>query len=337
MFLKSVVKTKALRLPSARRLLPFVSQYYRRPSLSLWKMSQQNSLSPFEERNKIFKPIVWVDCEMTGLDHVNDRIIEICCIITDGNLNIIDETGYESVVHCDKSVLDNMNEWCIEHHGNSGLTAKVLASDKTKEQVETELLDYVKKYIPEKNTGILAGNSIHMDRLFMLKEFPTVIDHLFYRLIDVSTIMEVSRRHNPDLASVFPKKETAHTAKKDILESIEQLRWYMKHYLKNTEETKAFVEVAAVEKRRLEQEGLATLSDSTVKVNQNITIEVETEETTIDVVNVDIETKKKHKKKSSKRKESKSSDKSKKRKKEKEDDRSSSKSKKKYKKKSQSS
>ena len=115
--------------------------------------------------------------------------------------------------------MDHMNEWCIDQHGKSGLTQKVLDSKKTREQVEEELLAYIKKFIPEKNIGVLAGNSIHMDRLFMLKEFPNVIDHLFYRLIDVSTIMEVSRRHNPDLLEVVPRKETAHTAKKDILES----------------------------------------------------------------------------------------------------------------------
>ncbi|CAL9729465.1 oligoribonuclease, mitochondrial [Monosporozyma unispora] len=196
--------------------------------------------------DRSLKPIVWIDCEMTGLDHKNDQIIEICCIITDGNLNILDkdpngDNCYESVLHCDKSVMDQMNEWCIEHHGSSGLTAKVINSKKTREQVESELLQYIQKFIPDKNVGILAGNSIHMDRLFMLKDFPKVIDHLFYRLIDVSTIMEVSKRHNSELASVVPKKETAHTAKKDILESISQLKWYMEHYLKNSIETSKFV------------------------------------------------------------------------------------------------
>ncbi|GMM56180.1 Rex2 protein [Maudiozyma humilis] len=197
-----------------------------------------------DQNGKISKPIVWIDCEMTGLDHKSDHIIEICCIITDGNLNIVDQKDnncYESVVHYDKDVMDKMGEWCVEHHGSSGLTAKVLASSKTREQVEDELLAYIKKFIPDQRVGILAGNSIHMDRLFMLKEFPKVIDHLFYRLIDVSTIMEVGRRFNPDIVSVFPKKETAHTAKKDILESIGQLRWYTEHYLKSPRETAKFV------------------------------------------------------------------------------------------------
>ena len=211
--------------------------------------------SVLKDRNgKISKPIVWIDCEMTGLDHKSDHIIEICCIITDGNLNIVDDKDnncYESVVHYNKDVMDKMGEWCVEHHGSSGLTAKVLASSKTREQVEDELLAYIKKYIPDSNVGILAGNSIHMDRLFMLKEFPKVINHLFYRLIDVSTIMEVGRRFNPEIVAAFPKKETAHTAKKDILESIDQLRWYNEHYLKSPKETAKFV---AAKKREAKAE-----------------------------------------------------------------------------------
>ncbi len=192
------------------------------------------------------KPLVWIDCEMTGLDHVNDEIIEICCIVTDGKLKNLDtetkEQCYESVVHCPKEKLDAMDQWCLDHHGSSGLMDKVLASKKTKEQVEEELLNYLQKWIPEKRVGILAGNSVHMDRLFMLKDFPRVVQYLHYRIVDVSSIMEVARRHNPSLTAVVPKKEAAHTAKSDILESISQLQWYMDHYLKSEEETKEFVE-----------------------------------------------------------------------------------------------
>ncbi|CDO95741.1 unnamed protein product [Kluyveromyces dobzhanskii CBS 2104] len=218
---------------------------------------------PLAPASKTLKqPIVWIDCEMTGLDHVNDKIIEICCIITDGQLNVVDENGYESVIHCEKSVMDNMNEWCVNQHGLSGLTQKVLDSEKTREQVEEELLSYIKKYIPDQRKGVLAGNSVHMDRLFMLKEFPKVIDHLFYRIIDVSSIMEVARRHNPQLASVSYQKTAAHTAKADILESIDQLKFYETHYLKSEAETKEFVD-----KRRVEiQEEL--LKDSATAANK---------------------------------------------------------------------
>ncbi|KAL6939884.1 hypothetical protein ACO0RG_003732 [Hanseniaspora osmophila] len=213
---------------------------------------------------KVYKPIVWIDCEMTGLDHHNDYIIEICCIITDGNLKIVDEEGYESVIHCPKSVMDNMGQWCIDHHGSSGLTEKVIKSDVTKEQVDLELLAYIKKYIPDSRVGILAGNSVHVDRLFMLKDLPQVVEHLTYRIIDVSSIMEVCRRHNSELSSVMPRKEAAHTAKSDILESIEQLKFYRTHYLKSPAETKDYVV-----KRRIEIEAAATeVSDAKRTVSE---------------------------------------------------------------------
>ncbi|CCD24305.1 Rex2p NDAI_0C06460 [Naumovozyma dairenensis CBS 421] len=243
------------------RLLPtrrdFITKYTKKNHYlnnTYYKMT--NEITPIEDtgaHSRLFKPIVWIDCEMTGLDHTSDRIIEICCIITDGNLKIVDKEGdncYESVIHYDSKVMDNMNEWCIDQHGKSGLTAKVLESTKTREQVEEELLAYIKKFIPDPNVGIMAGNSIHMDRLFMLREFPKVIKHLFYRLIDVSTIMEVSRRHNNELAQIVPRKETAHTAKKDILESIAQLQWYQDHYLKNPNETKEFVAASIKEQEK---------------------------------------------------------------------------------------
>lgn len=182
----------------------------------------------------LYKPLVWIDCEMTGLDVDKDHIIEICCIITDGNLNIIDPEGYESTVHVPKKVLDNMNEWCVNQHGKSGLTAKVLANpQQTLAKVQQELLEYIQLYIPEPRTSLLAGNSVHMDKFFMMKEFPKVIDHLHYRLVDVSSIMEVGFRHNPQLMKLFPKKQGNHTAKSDILESINQLRWYRANYLRS--------------------------------------------------------------------------------------------------------
>lgn len=182
----------------------------------------------------LYKPLVWIDCEMTGLDVGKDHIIEICCIITDGNLNVIDANGYESTVYVPKKVLDNMNEWCVNQHGKSGLTAKVLANpQQTLAKVQEELLAYIQMYIPEPRTSLLAGNSVHMDKFFMMKEFPKVIDHLHYRLVDVSSIMEVGFRHNPALMKLFPKKQGNHTAKSDILESINQLKWYRDHYLRS--------------------------------------------------------------------------------------------------------
>ncbi|SCU79102.1 LAME_0A07228g1_1 [Lachancea meyersii CBS 8951] len=232
--------------------------YLKKVSFRKPKSFTMSSEVPEEPSNGISKPIVWIDCEMTGLDHTKDKIIEICCIITDENLNMVDEAGYESVVHCDRIILDGMDEWCVEHHSSSGLTQKVLESTKTTQQVEDELLAYVQKWIPTARRGVLAGNTVHMDRLFMLREFPKVVNHLFYRIIDVSTIMEVSFRHNPELASVFPRKKGAHTAKSDILESIAQLKWYREHYLKDSEETRDFV---AQRKAEIEKQTQQETSD----------------------------------------------------------------------------
>lgn len=182
----------------------------------------------------IYKPLVWIDCEMTGLNVTQDHIIEICCIITDGHLNVIDNDGYESTVYVPKKVLDNMGEWCVSHHGELGLTAKVLANPQnTLPKVQRELLEYIQSYIPEPSEGIMAGNSIHMDKFFMMREFPDVIEHLHYRLVDVSSVMEIARRHNPDLLDLAPRKKGAHTARSDIIESINQLKWFRENYLRS--------------------------------------------------------------------------------------------------------
>lgn len=184
------------------------------------------------KKKSLFKPLVWIDCEMTGLNISTDNIIEICCIITDGNLNVVDDTGYESTVYYDDSVLVKMNDWCTKTHTESGLYKKVLDNPQnTLEKVQEELLSYIKKYIPEPRLAMLAGNSVHMDKFFMIKEFPLVIDHLHYRLIDVSSIAEVGLRHNPELMKFQPRKSNNHTARLDILESINQLKWLQENYL----------------------------------------------------------------------------------------------------------
>ncbi|ODQ82093.1 hypothetical protein BABINDRAFT_160288 [Babjeviella inositovora NRRL Y-12698] len=201
------------------------------------------------QKEKDNKPIVWIDCEMTGLDVFNDHIIEIACIITDSQLNVLDEVCYESVIHCPKQTMDKMGEWCIEHHGQSGLTEKVINTTKTLTQVEDELLAYISKYVA-KGRGLLAGNSVHMDRVFMIREFPKIIEYLHYRIIDVSSIMEVGWRHNPRLMMCFPKKHQAHTAKADILESIDQLRWYWNNYLKSYDESTAVIQKYKEDKKK---------------------------------------------------------------------------------------
>ncbi|KAK9470622.1 uncharacterized protein V1510DRAFT_422567 [Dipodascopsis tothii] len=176
-------------------------------------------------------PLVWIDMEATGLDVYNDQIIEICCMITDADLNLLDDVGYESVVHCSKAKMDAMDEWCVTHHGQSGLTAKVIASTRTMAEVEAELLAYIKKYVPTERLGILAGNSVHMDKEFMRKDMPSVVQYLHYRLVDVSTISELGKRRIPQRWLQRPPKTYAHTAKSDILESIAELQWYYDNWL----------------------------------------------------------------------------------------------------------
>ncbi|EKD13149.1 uncharacterized protein L3040_002951 [Drepanopeziza brunnea f. sp. 'multigermtubi'] len=165
---------------------------------------------------------------MTGLDIDNDVIIEIFCIITNGNLDVMDESGWGAVIHQPKERMDKMDEWCTRTHGENGLTAAVIASKTTPEQAATGLLEYIKKFIPEPKRGLLAGNSIHADKAFLRQEpYKQVVDHLHYRLFDVSTMKEALKRWGTlDLLLGLPKKKNSHTAKEDILESIEEARYF---------------------------------------------------------------------------------------------------------------
>ncbi|KAI1320257.1 Oligoribonuclease, mitochondrial [Mortierella claussenii] len=168
--------------------------------------------------------LVWIDCEMTGLA-ASDKLIEIAVIITDDNLNIVAE-GPNLIIHQPKDIMDNMNEWCIDHHGASGLTAAVLASKVSTEQACTQVLAFIKQYIPEPRRGILAGNSVHADKVFLEREMRPIVDHLHYRIVDVSTIKELSRRWYPNEFGSVPQKKEAHRALDDIKESIKELEYY---------------------------------------------------------------------------------------------------------------
>ncbi|KAH9976186.1 ribonuclease H-like domain-containing protein [Lactifluus volemus] len=172
-------------------------------------------------------PLVWIDCEMTGLDYKMDRILEIAIVITNGNLDVVDD-GLEFVVRTEKAVLDNMSEWCVNQHGASGLTAACLASKHTTESVQEEVLNYIKKWVPQQRTGMLAGNSVHADRVFLAKDMPKIVDWLHYRIIDVSSIKELHRRWYPrrPLPNNVFRRETKHRALDDIRGSIEELKWY---------------------------------------------------------------------------------------------------------------
>ncbi|PSS20091.1 hypothetical protein M430DRAFT_34477 [Amorphotheca resinae ATCC 22711] len=174
------------------------------------------------------QPLVWIDCEMTGLDVDNDVIIEIFCIITNGDLEVLDEEGWGAVIHQSKETMDKMDEWCTRTHGENGLTAAVLASTVTPEQASTELLEYIKKYVPEPKRALLAGNTVHADKAFLRKQpYTKVHDHFSHRILDVSSLKEAAKRWSSvDIVAGVPKKQLLHKAKEDILESIAEARYY---------------------------------------------------------------------------------------------------------------
>ena len=168
--------------------------------------------------------IVWVDCEMTGLDHTRDKIIEIAVIITDKELNVVAE-GPNLVIHQPKEIMDNMNAWCIDHHGKSGLTQKVLESKISVQDADQTVTSFVKQWVPAKKCP-LAGNSVGEDKKFLEKYMPNFYDHLHYRIIDVSTIKELSKRWYPAQKEGAPPKKMTHLAMDDIRESIDELIYY---------------------------------------------------------------------------------------------------------------
>lgn len=165
---------------------------------------------------------------MTGLNPDSDEIIEIFCIITDGKLNVLDPEGWGTVVHQTQERMDQMDDWCTRTHAGSGLTAAVVASTVTPQQAADELLAYIQKYVPDRG-ALLAGNSVHADRAFLRKEpYRKVTRHLHHRLLDVSAIKEAAKRWSPEgTLKEVPMKRGLHQAKTDILESIEEARFYM--------------------------------------------------------------------------------------------------------------
>lgn len=167
--------------------------------------------------------LVWIDLEMTGLNVYTDKIIEIACIITDGNLNVVAE-GPELVIHQEKDIMDSMDEWCTNQHGSSGLTAKVLNSTVSTKDAEDQVLEFIKRHVNEMGSGILAGNSVHMDKEFLRKEMPDLLGYLHYRLVDVSTVKALAQNWYPNLAMM--SKAESHRALDDIRESIKELKYY---------------------------------------------------------------------------------------------------------------
>jgi oligoribonuclease len=169
--------------------------------------------------------LVWIDCEMTGLDLSRDALIEIAVLITDGELNILDD-GLDIVIHAEDDLLDNMVDVVQQMHASSGLTEEVRRASVTVAEAEKRVLDYIRIHVPEERSAPLCGNSIGTDRGFLARDMPTLNAHLHYRMIDVSSIKELTRRWYPRVYFSQPAKGMAHRALADIKESIQELRYY---------------------------------------------------------------------------------------------------------------
>ena len=169
--------------------------------------------------------LIWIDLEMTGLDTVNDVIIEIATVVTDKDLNKLAE-GPVIAIHQPQSLLDGMDDWNQTHHGNSGLIKRVLESKVSMAQAEAETIQFLETFVP-KGASPMCGNSICQDRRFMAREMPILEDFFHYRNLDVSTLKELASRWKPEVLDGFSKKGV-HLAMDDILESIEELQYYRK-------------------------------------------------------------------------------------------------------------
>jgi len=169
--------------------------------------------------------LVWIDCEMTGLDLAKDALIEIAVLVTDAELNVLGE-GVDLVIHADDEALANMPDVVRDMHARSGLTEEVRRSTMTLEEAERRALAYIREYVPDPQTAPLAGNSIATDRGFIARDMPALDAHLHYRMVDVSSIKELVRRWYPRVYYAKPEKGLAHRALADIKESIGELKYY---------------------------------------------------------------------------------------------------------------
>ncbi|MFI1989937.1 oligoribonuclease [Actinoplanes sp. NPDC020271] len=169
--------------------------------------------------------LVWIDCEMTGLDLGKDKLIEVAALVTDPELNVLGE-GVDLVIHADDAALDAMPPVVRDMHAKSGLTEEVRRSVLTMGEAEEIILAYVKEHVPNPRTAPLCGNSIATDRGFLARDMPALDAHLHYRMIDVSSIKELCRRWYPRVYFGQPAKGLSHRALADIRESIRELEYY---------------------------------------------------------------------------------------------------------------
>jgi oligoribonuclease len=186
-------------------------------------------LDPEHTLKKSDQNLVWIDCEMTGLDPEKERLIEIAVIVTGPQL-VPRIEGPVLVIHQSDELLDKMDNWNKGTHGRSGLIDKVKVSTVSEVEAERQVLVFLAKYLP-KGTSPLCGNTISQDRRFLVKYMPKLEAFLHYRNIDVSTFKELAKRWRPEVYSAF-KKRQSHTALADVNESIDELEHYREHFLK---------------------------------------------------------------------------------------------------------
>ena len=179
-------------------------------------------MAEHSERNE---RLVWIDCEMTGLELSRDALIEVAVVITESDLTPVDE-GLDVIIHVADDVLDTMVPIVRNMHTASGLTEAVRATTTTLGEAERLVLDYVKSFVPDAKSAPLCGNSIATDRGFLARDMPTLDEYLHYRMIDVSSIKELAKRWYPRVYQAQPAKGLSHRALADIRESIQELDYY---------------------------------------------------------------------------------------------------------------
>lgn len=173
--------------------------------------------------------LVWIDMEMSGLNPDTDKVLEVAIVVTDTQLNVVAEAPV-LVLHQDDAVLDAMDTWNKAAHAKSGLIERVKASPLSEADVENRMVEFLQQLVPP-GASPMCGNSVHQDRRFMVPHLPRLEAYFHYRNLDVSTLKELARRWKPKVYDGF-KKAGSHTAMADILESIEELKYYREHFIR---------------------------------------------------------------------------------------------------------
>lgn len=175
--------------------------------------------------------IVWIDCEMTGLDLEADALVEVACLVTDSELNVLGE-GVDLVIRPPQEALDQMGEFVTAMHTESGLLP-LLEGGISLEEAQTQVMAYVREHVPTERKAPLGGNTVSTDRAFLARDMPELDTHLHYRIVDVSSVKELARRWYPRAYFAAPKKTGGHRALGDIRDSIAELRYYREAIFKD--------------------------------------------------------------------------------------------------------